>query len=173
MNTLMKCYANPRSYASGNTHKLMMMAEILPEMTVQQAHELAVRILKQYTYEPSIAQILEVWRTMKRDGAACTPALPRPAFTPARPRQLSRLKQVREAIKEGRHAEMAVTQELIDFARSFFPHISRERIEANRIEISNCKTDREQDLAMRRGYMTCMRMDEQGVITLYMSPMHP
>lgn len=43
---------------------MMMMAEILPDMTARQAHDLAVRILKQYTYEPSIAQILEEWRVM-------------------------------------------------------------------------------------------------------------
>ena len=34
--------------------KLRMMKEILPDMTVRQAHDLFVRILKQYTYEPFI-----------------------------------------------------------------------------------------------------------------------
>ena len=48
MNILMKCYGNPRSCDSGETQK-MMMAEILPEMTAKQVHDLAVRIRKQYT----------------------------------------------------------------------------------------------------------------------------
>lgn len=149
---------------------MMMMAEILPEMTARQAHDLAVRILKQYTYEPSIAQILEEWRVMQR--ATRKDILPSYTPKPVSLRQISRLKQVKESLKTGNSAEgVAVTPELIAFARTFFPHISLERIEANRIEISNCKTDREQDRILNRQYMTNMRLDEQGLITLYMSPM--
>lgn len=149
---------------------MMMMAEILPEMTVRQAHDLAVRILKQYTYEPSIAQILEEWRVMQR--ATQKDVLPSYTPKPVHPRQISRLKRARTSLKEGKTVEgVAVTPDLIAFARTFFPHISLERIEANRIEISNCKTDREQDRILNRQYMTNMRLDEQGLITLYMSPM--
>lgn len=149
---------------------MMMMAEILPEMTVRQAHDLAVRILKQYTYEPSIAQILEEWRVMQR--ATRKDVLPSYTPKPVHPRQISRLKQAKESLRAGKNAEgVAVTPELIAFARTCFPHISLERIEANRIEISNCKTDREQDRILNRQYMTNMRLDDQGLITLYMSPM--
>ncbi len=153
--------------------KLRMMKEILPDMTAGQAHDLAVRILKQYTYEPSIAQILEEWRLMKREQAPARHALPAYAPKPVHPRHISRLKLARDALHNGKKVERtAITQELIDFARTFFPHISLERIEANAMEISNCKTDREKDRAMHRPYRTKMKMDEQGVITLYMSPVH-
>lgn len=149
----------------------MMMKEILPDMTIRQAHELAVRILKQYTYEPSIAQILEEWRLMKREQAPVSYAIPK-ASASVHPNVIHRLKQIRQDLQQGKKIEGSlVTTELIDFARTFFPHISLERIEANAMEIANCKTDREQDRAMHRPYMTNMVMDEQGSITLYMTPL--
>ncbi len=152
--------------------KLRMMKEILPDMTVRQAHDLAVRILKQYTYEPSIAQILEEWRLMKREQSPVSYAIPHTTVASVHPQVIHRLKQIRQDLQRGKKIESSlVTTELINFARTFFPHISLERIEANAMEIANCKTDREQDRAMHRPYMTNMAMDERGRITLYMTPL--
>ena len=64
---------------------------------------------------------------------------------------------------------MNLSKELIRFARSFFPEISLPVIERNRLEISNCMTDRQKDLERKDGYMTYMKLDKNGVITLYMS----
>ena len=64
---------------------------------------------------------------------------------------------------------MNLSKELIRFARSFFPEISMSILERNRLEISNCMTDRQKDLERKDGYMTYMKLDKNGVITLYMS----
>ena len=85
-------------------------------------------------------------------------------------RHINQLKDTRQALLEGRPIEgMNLSKELIRFARSFFPEISLPVIERNRLEISNCMTDRQKDLERKDGYMTYMKLDKNGVITLYMS----
>ena len=85
-------------------------------------------------------------------------------------RHINRLKDTRNALLEGRPVEgLNLSEKLIRFARSFFPEISLSVIERNQLEISNCMTDRQKDLERKDGYMTYMKLDKRGVITLYMS----
>ena len=49
-------------------------------------------------------------------------------------------------------------------------HINRLKDTRNALlEISNCMTDRQKDLERKDGYMTYMKLNKNGVITLYMS----
>ena len=58
---------------------------------------------------------------------------------------------------------------LTAFARSFFPHMSEELIERNKMEIANCRADREREDRCASPYVTMMELDETGCVTLYMA----
>ena len=112
---------------------------------------------------------MEEWYAIVRENRRPQVFRPGPAQTVPQ-RHINRLKDTRQALLEGRPIEgMNLSEKLIRFARSFFPEISLPVIERNRLEISNCMTDRQKDLERKDGYMTYMKLDKNGVITLYMS----
>lgn len=138
-------------------------------MTAQEAESLLHRLLKRCKFEPSIAEVMEEWYAIVRENRRSQVFRPGPAQTVPQ-RHINRLKDTRQALLEGRPIEgLNLSKELIRFARSFFPEISLPVIERNRLEISNCMTDRQKDLERKDGYMTYMKLNKNGVITLYMS----
>lgn len=60
-----------------------------------------------------------------------------------------------------------VSPELVQFARQFFPEISETTVQQNRLEIMNCKSDREKELAENSKFRTTMAMTAKGDITLF------
>lgn len=138
-------------------------------MSDTECQDLMQKLVMQYKFEPSIAEVLDVWHTLKR-GLRRTD----PIFTaePARvsTHNIKKIKAVRQSLAGGKTAQnTGVSKELVDFARSFFPEISMTTIEKNRLEIANCRSDRQKDSQQKNGYMTYMNLDKNGVITLYIS----
>lgn len=138
-------------------------------MTAKEADSLLHRLLKRCKYEPSIAEVMDEWYAILREKRRPEAFQAGPARTVPQ-RHINQLKDTRQALLEGRPIEgMNLSKKLIRFARSFFPEISMSILERNRLEISNCMTDRQKDLERKDGYMTYMKLDKNGVITLYMS----
>ncbi|WP_296901972.1 hypothetical protein [uncultured Megasphaera sp.] len=147
-----------------------MLEEMLPEtMTATQAQSLLHRLLKRCKFEPSIAEVMDEWYAIIRENRRPEAFKAGPAQAVPQ-RHINQLKDTRQALLEGRPVEGTnLSKELIQFARGFFPEISLSLIEKNRLEISNCMTDRKKDRERKDGYMTYMNLDKNGVITLYMS----
>lgn len=138
-------------------------------MTAQEAECLLHCLLKRCKFEPSIAEVMDEWYAIVRENR-CPEAFQAGPSRTVPQRHINQLKDTRQALLEGRPIDgLNLSDELIGFARSFFPEISLPVIERNRLEISNCMTDRQKDLERKDGYMTYMKLHKNGVITLYMA----
>ncbi len=108
-------------------------------MTDSDTKELLVRLLKRCKFEPTIAEIMDEWRTLQR------------------------------AIRNGEPIPgVEVDSTLITFARNFFPGISLETITRNKLELSCCLMERQQELDENCRYRTVPVMDSNGEITCCM-----
>lgn len=155
--------------------RMRILKDMLPPMTESQARALARRILETHRFEPSIADVLAHWRDMERrrrqlEGPAYGDEKPLRISSAERNRRAGELRRVRTALGQRRSVPgLVVSESLTAFARSFFPHMSEELIERNKMEIANCRADREREDRCGSPYVTMMDLDETGCVTLYMA----
>lgn len=155
--------------------RMRILKDMLPPMTEDQARALARRILETHRFEPSIADVLAHWRDMERrrrqqEGAIYLDETPPRISHAERKRRAGELRRVRTALGQRRSVPgLVVSESLTAFARSFFPHMSEELIERNKMEIANCRADREREDRCGSPYVTMMELDETGCVTLYMA----
>lgn len=141
-------------------------------MNDSESRELLVRLLRRCRYEPSIAEIADEWRTMKRCSRAVFAASPRQERQTVSAAAARLIRQAQEAIRQGgRVSGIAVSPELIQFARSFFPGISLATIERNKLELACCMAERQQELDEESPYRTIPVMHRSGDITVCMRRM--
>lgn len=152
-----------------NTEKLQYMKEALPSMTEDESQELIIRLLRRCKYEPTIAEIMDEWRTLKRCQRAIFVPQQREDRRVFSPKIAKLLADTRRAIQRGEAVPgVVVDSMLITFARSFFPGISLETITRNKLELSCCLMEQQRELEENCRYRTVPVMDSDGEITCCM-----
>ena len=138
-------------------------------MTEDESRELLIRLLKRCKYEPTIAEIMDEWRTMRlcsRLVIFTAKRVEKPVFNP----KVSRLLQeTKAAIREGRPvAGVVIDEQLMTFARGYFPGISLATMQRNALELSCCYQEQLREIEANSRYRTVPVMDEDGVISSWM-----
>lgn len=144
-----------------------MVNEILPSMTEIEANELTTRVLSTCRFEPSVAEIVAEWQAMRRTKRGTVPVW---HDEPRRvnPRHLAHLRQARDSLGHRPRRDGGISDDIVAFARAFFPDMSDALIERNYTQIASCRADRARDRAEGSGYLTTMHLTSQGEITLSM-----
>lgn len=152
-----------------NAQFVRVLKRSLPgELTAEQGEELGSRLAQRCTFPPTIAEILDEWRVMRRDMRR-REAMPPPVPVRRNPAVARQVRAVRDLLQQGRPLPRGeVTPELRDFARRFFPDISDESIRRNWLEIANCMYDRQEQERTKSSYQTVMELEPDGTICLAM-----
>lgn len=166
LTTLRACYGENQ-----NIHPLFIEAlrENLPsDLSAAQAKKLARQLITTHKFAPSLAEIVAAWRQMRQD-------MHRRVYeAPLRTGHMSRkaariLAETKDRIREGRTMEhRPVSPAVMQFARKAFPEISESTVRRSLLEIQNCMSEQEKEAAADSTYRTCMAMQDNGMITLYM-----
>ena len=83
------------------------------------------------------------------------------------PETIRRVTETMERIREKRPKEYgAMSPHVMDFARQFFPDISEATARRNCLDIMNCMSTRESEIAAGSPYRTYMELNDNGMITL-------
>ena len=154
MNTLTACYGTNQNT---NAAFIAILRENLPsDLSAAQGKSLARRIVTTHKFAPSLADILEEWRQMRHE-------MNRRVY------EAQLLREAKDRIRDGKTADYSpVTPKVMRFVQQFFPEISESTVQRNRLEIMNCMRDREKETAANSQFRTCMAMDNNGMITLFM-----
>jgi hypothetical protein len=166
MNTLTACYGTNQNT---NAAFIAILRENLPsDLSVAQGKSLARRIVTTHKFAPSLADILEEWRQMRHEMNRRVYEAPK--FTGHMSREAAQLlREAKDRIRDGKTADYSpVTPKVMRFVQQFFPEISESTVQRNRLEIMNCMRDREKETAANSQFRTCMAMDNNGMITLFM-----
>jgi len=138
-------------------------------MTRDQAENLSRRLIIRYRFLPSIAEIIEEWRTMSREKCMKTPRSEICVKDTERSFVLQRLRQIRQDVAAGkRFPKPEISPEVTAFVRLFYPDISDALIRRNWLEIMNCMQHRQQQERERSPYRTVMHLCQDGSIELRM-----
>ena len=133
-----------------------------------QAKTLAKRLVATHKFAPSIAEIVAEWRQMRHEMNRRVYEAPK--FTGHMSREAAQLlREAKDRIRDGKTADYSpVTPKVMRFVQQFFPEISENTVQRNRLEIMNCMSEREKETAANSKYRTCMAMSDNGMITLFM-----
>ena len=83
------------------------------------------------------------------------------------PETKRRVTETIERIRESRpKAYGAMSPHVMEFARQFFPDISEATAQRNCLDIMNCMSTREAEIASGSPYRTYMELNDNGMITL-------
>ena len=122
-------------------------------MTEHEGNQLKVRLLRRCKYEPTIADIMEEWKGMKRQGE--TSPVSRETNRTYNSRVAAVLKATKQALRDGTyHWEPVITPVLVAFARHWIPDITEEEIKENFTEIEQAQRAMKDDYAQQRAYVT-------------------
>jgi hypothetical protein len=139
-------------------------------MSEEHGKKMAERLSKRCKFAPSIAEILEEWKQMRREIYREESVYHQEALTQYVKRQtLQQAKEVKIAWHEGTSGVChEITAELREFVYTFFPEMSDDTIKRNWLGIMNCKKDRERELAQNSRWRTYMKLNKEGAIELVM-----
>ena len=138
-------------------------------MTEDESRELLIRLLKRCKYEPTIAEIMDEWRTMRRCSRPVVFTAKRVEKPVFNPKVAKLLQETRAAIREGRPVTgVVVDEKLMTFARGYFPGISLATMQRNALELSCCYQEQLREIEANSRYRTVPVMDEEGVISSWM-----
>lgn len=166
MTTLRACYGENQNI---NPIFIEALKENLPsDISVTQAKTLAKRLVSTHKFAPSIAEIVAEWRQMRHE--INRRVYEAPKFTGHMSREAAQLlRDAKDRIRDGKTADYSpVTPKVMRFVQQFFPEISENTVQRNRLEIMNCMSEREKETAVNSKFRTCMAMDNNGMITLFM-----
>ena len=168
ISALLNCFQKTGSQEP-NAEKMRYMKEALPELDENESRELIIRLLKRCQYEPTIAEIMDEWRTMRRCSRPVVftaKRVEKPVFNPKVARLLQ---ETKAAIREGRPvAGVVIDEKLMTFARGYFPGISLATMQRNALELSCCYQEQLREIEANSRYRTVPVMDEDGVISSWM-----
>ena len=135
-------------------------------MSVTQAKILANRLVSSHKFSPSISEIVAEWNLMRREmNRRVYEAAPVSATMNPETKRL--LHEAKDRLHEGRTADFRpVSPDIMDFVRQFFPEISEKTVQRNSLEIRNCRSTREAEIASGSPYRTYMELNDNGMITL-------
>ena len=114
--SLMKYFTNVnvrRENVEEQKERRKLMYQTLPVMTDDEARELLIRLLKRCKYEPTIAEIMDEWRTMRRCSRPVVftaKRVEKPVFNPKVARLLQ---ETRAAIREERIVASGVQPNIV------------------------------------------------------------
>ena len=164
MNTLKACYG-----ANQNTNPIfieMVKESLGSDISVTQAETLAKRIVSSLKFAPSLADIVAEWQQMRKEmNRRVYEATP--VSTTMSPETKRRVTETMDRIRENRPKEYGVmSPHVMEFARQFFPDISEATARRNCLDIMNCMSTRESEIAAGSPYRTYMELNDNGMITL-------
>lgn len=164
MNTLKACYG-----ANQNTNPIfieMVKESLGSDISVTQAETLAKRIVSSHKFAPSLADIVAEWQQMRKEmNRRVYEATP--VSTTMSPETKRRVTETMDRIRENRPKEYGgMSPHVMDFARQFFPDISEATARRNCLDIMNCMSTRESEIAAGSPYRTYMELNDNGMITL-------
>lgn len=135
-------------------------------ISVTQAKDLANRLVASHKFSPSISEIVSEWQQMRREmNRRVYEATP--VSMAMSPETKRRVTETMERIREKRPKEYgAMSPHVMDFARQFFPDISEATARRNCLDIMNCMSTRESEIAAGSPYRTYMELNDNGMITL-------
>ena len=164
MNTLKACYG-----ANQNTNPIFIATlkeNLASDISVTQAKTLANRLVASYKFSPSISEIVAEWKAMRMAGNRRVYEAT-PVSTTMSPETKRRVTETMDRIRENRPKEYgAMSSHVMDFARQFFPDISEATARRNCLDIMNCMSTREAEIAAGSPYRTYMELNDNGMITL-------
>lgn len=166
--TLIGCYGKQ---VNESREFFAVLQKVLPSsMTEEHATQLAHRLIKRCKFAPSIAEILEEWKQMRREIYREEAVYhPEQQTQHLRRQTLQQAKDIKTAWHEGASAvSTEVTPDLREFIYTFFPDMSDDTMKRNWLEIMNCKKDREQELIQNSRWRTYMKLNKEGNIELIM-----
>lgn len=146
-----------------------MLRENLPsDLSEAQGKALARRIVTTYKFAPSLAAILEEWCQMRHETSRRVYEAPKFAGHMSRA-AAQLLREAKDRIRDGKTMEhRPVTPGMMQFVRQAFPEISERTARRSQLEIMNCMSERAKERAAGSPYQTCMTMNDNGIITLFM-----
>ena len=109
--SLMKYFASATvspSQMEAKKERGRLMYQTLPVMTDDESRELLIRLLKRCKYEPTIAEIMDEWRTMRRCSRPVVFTAKRVEKPVFNPKVAKLLQETRAAIREGRPVAVLV-----------------------------------------------------------------
>ena len=136
------------------------------DISVTQAKTLANRLVSAHKFSPSISEIVAEWNQMRKEmNRRVYEATPVSATMS--PETKRRVTETMDRIRENRPKEYgAMSSHVMDFARQFFPDISEATARRNCLDIMNCMSTREAEIAAGSPYRTYMELNDNGMITL-------
>lgn len=138
------------------------------DISVTQAETLANRLVASHRFSPSIAEIVAEWNQMRKEmNRRVYEAAPVSATMNPETKRL--LHEAKDRLREGRTADFRpVSPDIMEFVRQFFPEISEKTVQRNSLEIRNCMSTRDAEIAAGSPYRTYMELNDKGIITLFM-----
>ncbi|WP_159445850.1 hypothetical protein [Megasphaera cerevisiae] len=139
-------------------------------LSEEHGKKLAERLSKRCKFAPSIAEIMEEWKQMRREiYREASVYHPEPRLPYVKRQTLQQAQAVKISWHEGKRViNCHITAEVREFVHTFFPEMSDDTIRKNWLEIMNCQKDRVRELAQNSRWRTYMKLNTEGNIELVM-----
>lgn len=122
-------------------------------MNERDMQDLLHRLLRRCKYEPTIAEIMDEWKALKRARQPSAPAVVTPRV--CNPAVMRRLKAEKEAIAAGTFvAKNVMTPVLAAYARQWLPDVTDEELRQNAAEIAAAYGEMRRECDANARYIT-------------------